>query len=371
MTVARAEILHLEWLKRRERECLGVERNLLADALRDPGAESYFAAWFRGAEPGDFVYLVEPASREQVTLGRFTPLDATEKEKRRILKEISREQRKGRLIGLDLDDLGTWDTWLSASLPDAQGKPQPGSPAFEPRKYTLDLTLDGDLHLSGSARIDLDPVIPGSRTVVVRVPDLRVTRVTDATDVAGAGLYFRTVPSAAELTVVLPKPVAAGEVASIVVHFESNPIEKDFNLYRLGDTQSWYPQTGEVNRAAIDATFHWPRGFDLMAAGRRVDGGEERGMKWERRVLDVPALGYTFELGNYDVQTVRSGHVEIRFAFGAGASLTGRGTRESVVKTVQDSLSYFEEIYGPYPFDELTVVTAAAASPRASPGSSP
>lgn len=361
VTAARAEVLYDEWRGRREREVLGVERSLLADALRDPSAEGYFAALFRGAEPGDFVYLVEPASREQVTLGRFTPLDATEKEKRRILKEISREQRRGRLIGMELDDLGTWDTWFSASLRDAEGRPRPGSPAFEPSKYTLDVTVDDKLRLRGTARIDLDTVIPGSRTVLVRVADLQVSRITDA---AGADLFYT--PGARELAVVLPE--SAGETPSVVVHFESRPIEKDWNVYRLLDTQSWYPQTGEVNRAAHDVTFRWPRGLDLMAAGRRVDGGESGGERWERRVFDVPILAYTFELGNFDVVTARVGHVDIRFAFGAGATLTGRSTRESVMQAVKDSLAYFEETFGPYPFDELTVVTASRGFSQSLPG---
>lgn len=368
-TVGKAQTLYQEWRKRREREILGVERSLLLDGLRDPSAEGYFAAWFRsaagqtGGEQGDFLYTVEPASREQVTLGRFVPLDATEKEKRRILREISREQRKGRLIGLELDDLGQWDTWFSASLRDSQGKPRPGSPAFEPSKYTLDLTVDPDLRLSGTARIDLDPVIPGSRAVMIRTPDLKVTRVTDA---AGADLYHQTAGS--ELTVVLPRPAVQGETASVVIHFESHPIEKDWNIYRLLDTQGWYPQTGEINRAAYDATFHWPKGLDLMTGGRRVDGGEQGGQRWERRVLESPALGYTFELGNFDVDTVKAGHVEIRFAFGSGSAMTGRGTRESVRKAVQDSLAYFEETFGPYPFDELTVVTANRGFSQSLPG---
>jgi len=363
VTAARAEVLYDEWRGRREREVLGVERSLLADALGDPGAEGYFAALFRGAEPGDFVYLVDPASREQVTLGRFTPLDATEKEKRRILKEISREQRKGRLIGLEQDDLGTWDTWLSASLRNAQGQPRPGSPAFEPSKYTLDVTVDEKLRLSGSARIDLATVIPGSRSVLIRVADLEVSKVTDA---MGADLFFQTTPSANELAVVLPAGMS--DAPAIVVHFESRPIEKDWNVYRLLDTQSWYPQTGEVSRAAHDVTFHWPKGLDLMAAGRLVDGGEAGGQRWERRVFDVPILAYTFELGNFDLVTAKAGHVDIRFAFGAGATLTGRGTRESVMQAVKDSLTYFEEIFGPYPFDELTVVTASRGFSQSLPG---
>ena len=362
-TLDRAKALYQEWRKRREREILGVDRSLLLDGLRDPSAEGYFAAWFRGAEQGDFLYSVDPASREQVTLGRFVPIDATEKEKRKILREISREQRKGRLIGLEMDDLGQWDTWLSASIRDGKGKPRPGSPAFEPAKYTLDLTVDPDLRLSGTARLDLVPVIPGSRAVMIRTSDLKVTRVTDG---AGADLYHQTAGS--ELTVVLSKPAAQGETVPVVVHFESHPIEKSWNVYRLLDTQGWYPQTGEINRAAFDATFHWPKGLDLMAGGRRVDGGEQGGQRWERRVLERPSLGYSFELGNFDVDTVKSGHVEIRFAFGSGSAMTGRSTRDSVRKAVQDSLAYFEETFGPYPFDELTVVTADRGFSQSLPG---
>lgn len=375
-TLRKAEALYQEWRKRREREVLGVERSLLADGLREPGSEGYFAAWFRAGGgageagstvPGEFVYVVEPASREQVTLGRFVPLDTTEKQKRRILKEIGREQRKGRLIGLELDDLGQWDTWLSASLQDGQGRPRPGSPAFEPKKYTLDIALDGSMHLKGSARIDLDPVIPGSRVVLVRVPDLQVTRVTDG---SGAALYHQV--KSGELAVVLPQAVnqgeTQGETPAIVVHYQSNPIEKDFNVYRLLDTQNWYPQLGEINRATYDVTFHWPKNLDLMAGGRRVDGGESGGTRWERRTLDAAALAYSFELGNFDVQTVKAGHVEIRFAFGSGSSMTGRGTRESVVQAVKDSLLYFEETFGPYPFDELTVTTARRGFSQSLPG---
>jgi len=146
-TLKRAEDLYAAWKKKRERKLLDVDRGILLDALGDPGASGYFAAWFRAKDPGDFLYVVEPGDREQVSLGRFVPLDATEKEKRKILRQINREQRKGRLLGLDVDDLGQWDTWLSASLRTAEGKPAPGAPTFEPHKYVLDMTVDRNLGL--------------------------------------------------------------------------------------------------------------------------------------------------------------------------------------------------------------------------------
>ncbi len=185
----KAEALYALWRERPERKQLNVEQGILLDALEDPAGSGYFAAWFRGGERGDFLYVVEPDSQEQVTLGRFVPLEATEKEKRKILRRIQREQRKGRLIGLELEDLGQWDTWVSASLRDSEGKPLPGAPTFEPKKYTLEVDLaDRNLRLSGRARIDFKPVMVGSRAVMLYLPgDFQVRRVTDG---HGAELSF-------------------------------------------------------------------------------------------------------------------------------------------------------------------------------------
>lgn len=352
----RAEALWGEWRKKREREIWNVDRGILLDALEDPLAAGYFAAWLRGGNRGDFLYFVEPDEQEQVTLGRFVPLDATEKEKRQIEKEIRRQQRKGRAKGLELDDLGSWNTWAASALRRPSGQPVSGSPAFEPVKYTLDIRItQPGLRLSGKARIDLERVVRGSRAVGLSLArDFDVARVTDE---AGRDLFFHR--GEAELTVVLPEPPADGRAVTLVVDYAGSPILKSWNLTSLLGTDSWYPRAGLIDRATYDATFHWPKGFDLVAGGRRADGGQEAdGTRWERRVLDFPALGFSFEIGHFDIETAKAGHVEVTFAFGTGSTLTSRGAREDVMRAVTDSLAYFEEIFGPYPLDWLTVITA-------------
>ncbi|HKI03482.1 MAG TPA: M1 family aminopeptidase [Thermoanaerobaculia bacterium] len=354
---ARGEALYAEWRKRGERQRMNVDRGILLDALQDPLSSGYFASWFRGGELGDFFYFLEPGDREQVTLGHFVPLDATEKEKRKLLKQIAREQRKGRLLGVEEDDLGQWDTWLSSSLRSADGQPMPGAPAFEPKKYTLDVQLaERDLRLSGRARLDLEPVVKGSRAALLTLAsDFQVTRVTDA---GGKDLFFQR--NGGDLTVILPQAPASGEMAPVVVEYSGRPVDKDWNLYTLLDTIGWYPHSGAIDRATYDVTFHWPKGFDLVSSGRRADGGEDSGgRRWERRVLEVPTLGFSFEAGHFKVETVRAGHVEVRFAFGTGSTLTGRGVKEDVMKAVIDSLQFYEEKFGPYPLDDLTVTTAS------------
>jgi hypothetical protein len=356
-TARKAEALYADWRKKGEREYMNVDRGMLLDALQDPVAAGYFAAWFRGGELGDFFYFVDPGDREQVTLARFVPLDATEKEKRKLLKQIAREQHKGRMLGVEEEDLGQWDTWLSSSLRGADGKAMPGTPAFEPKKYTLDVTLsERGLRLYGRARLDLEPVVRGSRVADLVLPaDFQVTKVTDA---AGSPLFF--LRDRGNLTVLLTEAPAPGGTATVVVEYSGRPIDKDWNLYTLLDTVGWYPHAGEIDRALYDVTFHWPQGFELVASGRRADGGESPGGgRWERRVLDVPALGFSFEVGHFKVETVRAGHVAVKFAFGAGSALTGRGVKEDVIKAATDSLQYYEEQFGPYPLDDLTVATAS------------
>jgi hypothetical protein len=354
-TLARATELFRQWRGKPERKQLSVDTGILGDALGDPSYQGYFAAWFKGGDLGDVLYLLEPDSREQVTLGHFVPLEATEKQKRKLLRQIQREQQKGRLVGLELDDLGQWDTWLAASLRDKEGRPAPGGAAFEPQKYTLEVTVgEGDVRLSGHARLDLRSRVAGARLVPLRLQgDMKVGKVTDG---AGADLFF--LRSGHDLVVALPRAAVAGEAVQVVVDYSGNAIDKDWNLYTLLETSDWYPHAGSIDRAPYDVTYRWPKGLDLVAAGKRMGGGEAAGLRWERRVIDQQAFGTSFEVGHFKIDEAQAGHVHLTFAFDPGSTL-GRSGRDEVEKTVTGALSYYEDLFGPYPMDELTIATAS------------
>jgi hypothetical protein len=361
----RCEEIWKSWKGGPERRLLGIETALLLDAVGDASFQSYFAARFRGKEQGEFLYFVEPASQEQVTLGRFVPFEASAREKRKILKEISRQQRRGRLIGLELEDLGQWDTWVSASLRGKDGAPFPGNASFEPQKYTLELSVAEDLGASGRARIELRPVVRGARALVLRLfADLDVTKVTDG---SGRALFFSR--NKEELAVVLPAPVAEGETVTLAVEYAGKLIDKTDGSFALAETGAWYPRAGTTDRAEYDVTFRWPKKLELVAGGRKAGGGEEGGIRWERRVVDFPAATFSFEVGRYLVETVRAGHVQVTLAFDPDVKRMGKEAREEIKKTVADSLVYFEELFGPYPLDELAVVTVPRGfSQAAAPG---
>ncbi|MBV8201427.1 MAG: hypothetical protein JOZ15_12460, partial [Acidobacteria bacterium] len=274
--LAVARELFARWKKRERRVPeLGVEGRILARAAGDPTLAGYFAALCTNARLGDFLYTFDPQAHEQVTLGRFVPLDAGEKESKKLLRELERAQRHGHLIGLEIEDLGRWDTWVSASPRDSKGEPVPGAAAFEPERYELDTDLaDADLRLSGRARLTLRPVLKAASTVRLRLNgDLKVSRVTRMTSASPGGgpsgeesLYFHQRGSG--VTVLLPRPVGAGGSLELTLEYSGPLIEKDWSRYRLLSTTDWYPHTGELDQARYVATFHWPGKLELVASGR-------------------------------------------------------------------------------------------------------
>ncbi len=382
---ARGRALELfeRWKQRPERRLLGVETALLRDALGDPGYDGFFAGWFRGERLGEFLYLFEPDAREQVALGRFSVPETSDREKRKLARQLHRQQRRGRLIGLAVEDLGRWDTWLSASStvrpspgelrvrpppgelrvrpppgePRRGGEPVPGAPAFEPVHYELETTLGGpQLTLRGRTRIHLERRSPG-RTVSLEIhPDLQLRQVRVA---GGEPLFHHQV--AGEALVVLP--ASPRPVAELVleVEYSGRVIERiDARSYTLVNTTHWYPHAGSVDMATYEAVFRWPEKLELLAAGERIESGrEDGGQRFERRRLDRPSFAFSFEIGRFQRLTARAGHVDVTLAVDAlGAGALDADSRQQLLATITDSLRYFEQAFGPYPLDRLTVVTA-------------
>ncbi len=353
----RAQEVFERWMEQPERRLLGVEAAILRDALGDPFASGFFAGRFHSEELGGFLYLFEPDAPEQISLGQFVPLAASDKEKRKLARQLHRAQRKGRLIGLSVADLGRWDTWLSGALPGDDGRPRPGSAAFEPQHYELELSLEGSkLRLVGKARLHLRPLSDRGRVVELSIhPDLEVEH---ARLDAGGELFF--LQQGGEVLVVLPEPPAAGQVSVLEVEYSGHLLDRvEGKSFALRSTTDWYPHAGNVDLATYEATFRWPAKLDLLAAGRRLDGGTRAGQRFEHRRLDVSTFGLGFEVGKFKILEGRFGHVDVTLAADSlAASLLEPDSRREMLATVGDALLFFEQVFGPYPSDELTVVTA-------------
>jgi hypothetical protein len=323
------------WRQAPERRLLDVDTAVLSIALGLPSSRSFFAARLRSEGLGEFVYAIDPNAQEQVIVGRRTVLAASE------LAELNRQETFARQDGFDPNDPVQLERWISAPLRTEDGKAMPGRADFEPQKYQLNLSLAENLEASGLARIELISSAQGARLVKLRLAaDLQVSKVTDP---AGRELFFTR--DRERLAVVLAEPAEAEKTVSLAI---------EYGGHALTDPLLWFPHAGTFDQALYDVTLRWPKTLDLMAGGERVAGGEAEGARWEQRALGTPAPNFAFEIGRYQIEKARAGHVRITFAF---APRMERERRDEITATVVDALGFFESSFGPYPLDELTVVT--------------
>ena len=292
---------------------------------------------------------------DQLTVGRFVPREMDDREKRLSERDLRIARKEGRFLQLRLDDFGDFDTWMRMPLRDGAGRPTPGSSNFEPKHYDLEAKLDPKaLTIEGKATLHLTAMREGSRVVALSLfRDLIPSSIRD-----GAGKELAWYRSGATLSVMLADPVRMNESLTLEIAYQGvifDEIGADF--FALRTTQSWYPHTGTTDRATYKLTLRWPKKYELMASGKVLESRLENKEQVEIRTLEVPADFVSFEIGDFDLVEEQVGHVRVTVAFNRGFGTVAKGVEQEVVDTLKAALQFYEEKFGAYPLDYLTVVT--------------
>ncbi len=350
-----AQAMHEEWLLKTERRNTGVESSIFRVLADDVVYRDYFAFWCSSQEVGDFVYQLDPEEEEQITLAAFTPIDVHGWDRLRLQRHIRIQQRKGRWLGIRVQDLGAWDVWLSSRWEPTEVPDIPGNAGFETTHYEVDLQIMHDrMRFEGQAKLSLESQLSGRSTLTLDLfRDLEVTRVVD-----GQGRELHAFRSGEDVVVRLAEPSVAGAKMVLDITYSGRILawvgRKTFDLT---STSSWHPHVGTVDRATYDVKLTWPRKFDLIASGKLVDEGESKRYRWQRRTLDQPSTAFSFVIGHFDVRRDTVGDVALTTAFPevTPSRLTPE-MRAQTVDSIRNSLEFFQERFGPYPLDSLTVV---------------
>lgn len=347
---------HADWQASTERRLSGVEPSIWAALLGDPLFDDYVAIWVDTEQLGDFVYQVDPEDEEPVTVASFKPVSVRGWDRLRLAREIRLAQRKGRFLGVRLEDIGAWDVWMSAEPdPDrAEGGFAGEGRGFETLHYDVDVTLDDRrLDVEGSASLHLEAQQTGRRILRLELfRDLRVERIVDP---AGHSLPF--VRSGREIVVGLREPSTAGDRFVLRVDYSG----RAFNwvgprTFDLEDTIHWHPHCGQLDRATYDVTLRWPRRYELAASGRRVAGGIDGGKRWERRRLDRAGVAFSFVLGRFVAEERQIDGIDVRVVFARNSDLRRPDpATAALADSLVDVLRDHRQSYGDYPLDYLTV----------------
>lgn len=348
------------WRSSRAREILGIDTALLRVALGEPAFGEFFAATVTTLEFDDIQLLIDPEASEPVSLGRFVPLELEAREERKLRRAIHREQRRGRLIGVEVDDLGSWDHWISSEL--ASG---PRRSPYETRHYHLqvaaqDLTPLTQPQLRVSAQLELAVGARPAGTVLLRLPEL--AKVDAVRDGAARRLHFFRREN--ELLVVLAETPPPGGSVSLEIDYAGPFFEraegKGKPRWFLPDSIGRYPQVGELGRATFDVTIDAPDELEVVAPGAQEG-------RRNHFVLPRPTFGFTFEIGRFERIRSINGAVPITVFVDDHAKLAGVYERE-ILDYTNTAVEFLVDAFGPLPVDSLTVVTSPRAYSQAFAG---
>jgi len=348
-----AQALHQRWLVSTERRETGAESGIFRATVGDRAYRNYFAFMSSSEEIGEFVFIYDPEDAEQLTLASYNRLDVRGWDRIRLARHIRFQQRKGRYLGVRLEDLGAWDIWLSTPW-STEDVPTAGRVGFETHHYDLDLKIARrSLRLEGTATLQIEAIDSGRRTLSLELfRDMEVDTVVD-----GKGRELLAFRSGPEVVVHLSEPTRAGDRLTLRVSFGGQVLKwVGRRTYDLESTDNWYPHCGSIDRATYSVRVEWPRKYALLANGTVLASGADRKRRWEQRSIDRPAIAFSFAMGDFDVTRRRIGHVDLTLAFSRENGTPAPEIHGRTADVIERSLAFFEEIFGPYPLDEMTVV---------------
>jgi len=343
------------WRSSREYRRSELRLRALQDALQEPDAERFAAAWLDSPRLGRFLLRVDPYVAERMAVEQFVGVRMGDADKEAWGKQLRREQSDGRFLGMDLEDWGHWDTWY-AGRSTTKSDPQTAHSAFEPSHYDLEATIDENIaSVEARATIDLVTRASSARTVELSLfPDLIVDSIALR---GGAALPWSR--SKSEIIAVLPAPVASGATLAIEIRYHGVLFDRDESkLIVKRTTTIWYPHVGSIDRATYKGTFTVPGPYGLLGSGRVVEdtpAGAKHRQVW---VLDKPTDFFGFEVGKFDIVERKLGHVDLTVGFVNDTRKPSALEREAVIGTLRDALATYEDAFGPYPIDTLCVATS-------------
>jgi hypothetical protein len=344
----------------------------LADRLAtDP--MPYFYALMESDRFGAFDVLVDPRREEQITFGQPHASNGN----------------------------STYDVWASFRSRDSDGS---GADTFTPVSYAIDSTIGDDLSLTGKTTMRLKAEREGERVIGLQLS--RTLQVKQVRLAVGTPLVFFQNDELGErdvlrlgndfVLVVLPEPAHKGEEYDLVAEYQGNVIGDAGNgVMFVGERGAWYAHTSGISFVPFELTFHWPRRYTLVATGKNVEMREDGDRKIGHWQSEQPFSVAGFNFGEYRTATVAGppeialfANPQLENAIEQRLRRTGGGASEAseqsdavnpynlppqsitllptpppspasylkqLGRDVSDSVGFFSNINGPFPFDHLDV----------------
>jgi hypothetical protein len=310
------------------------------------------------------------------------------------------------------DGVRTYDMWVSLR---AEDSPAEKTEAFVPLDYRVESAIAEDLSLQGKTTLHLRAGRSGERVVAVELS--RHLSVDEIQGEDGQPLpYFQNEELSRRdaarrgndfILAVLPAGKPAGTDFHLQISYHGAVIADAGNgAYFVGERGTWYAHIGGEHFTPFDLTFHWPKRLTLVATGVESEAREDAVTKSGHWQSQTPFPTSGFNLSQYQMAST-SGQPKIQVYankeleeaimarlqqavpnsvpppsildhFKDPELLSGAAEQtlapsptfalKQLGASVQDSIRFFENANGAFPFDHLDVAQIPGSFGQGWPG---
>lgn len=299
-------------------------------------------------------------------------------------EEVSLMQgRSANVIGEYLDVINQFHRQA-----DRAGRPEPLQAERQHllvNRYDIDCRIDKKLLLAVSCRMELRSQLEGQRWVYFFLSGHTFSPMEVDSAVWGQGqkAEFYKEPENICLWVKAPQPLGQGLLCTLTVYYRGSVLDTYQNWVYVKSSTLWYPHGEYKSRAMFDATFHYPADYSFVSVGRKLAATTSGGATTSRWATDRPARNFTFNLGFFKEHRIKEkGLPQVTLllsesareqdqhqAMGRGYfQARGRDMKGQVGSDMVNSLSFFQQVFGPCPAGELVVCESPYSGGEAFPG---
>lgn len=239
-----------------------------------------------------------------------------------------------------------------------------------PKHYKMEVKLETNGIMEASCELTLIPLIDGIRALTLGLYDtLIVNQVIAVEKDTQAELFFIREKNRFPLTVVFPEPLTANQEKKVLIKYGGEILDRHYyGLFFIKETEAWYPRYGYLTRSTFDLTFQIPKDYKFICAGKKIKEWKEGHYLFTQWKEDFPTFIISFNLGYFDIYSEKKeGLPEVSVYWNddfhnkvmmdslkeENLVVTGKDMKKRIAADLLNSLNFFQNCFGSYPFDHL------------------
>lgn len=158
----------------------------------------------------------------------------------------------------------------------------------------------------------------------------------------------------------------AAEARTLKVHYHGSLLFRQVDWILMKSSIGWYPLHHPKDKATFDLTFHTPDYLKFASVGRRISADTKNDILTTRWAVEKPIRNASFNVGVFEEQNFTPEGVAPITVYRGPESSGGMG--EQIGWDVENSIRFYEHLYGRLPFDRFYATEIPAYHGEAFPG---